>query len=87
MASKRLRSRLAMVSDWLLGIRQQSATSRPSYISTATRPTPPIAHPKSKRSARAASASSTSTTAVMVGPVESPREGGMLPTRSRLTIT
>ena len=74
MASRKLRSRLPMASDWLLGMRRQSTTSRPSYISTATRPTPPIAHPKSKRSARAASAFSTSTTAAMAGPAESPRK-------------
>ena len=59
----------------------------PSFISMATRPTPPIACPKSKRSVRAASVFSTSTTVAMAAPADSPPKRTMSPTRSRPTIT
>ena len=65
-------------SDWrragCLACARERKTSRPSFISTATRPTPPIAHPKSKRSARTVSAFSTSTTAVMAARAGEPTE-------------
>ena len=74
MASRKSRSRPPMGSRWLPGMRRRGTTSRPSFISTATEQTPPIARPKSKRSGRAASAFSISTTAAMADQVEGLRK-------------